>query len=684
MSVAKPGQANPARTASRLRTILRMVLSFFITAALLFLIIRLFPGLGYIQGVSTALLVILVLAAVQALLWPLLLRAVLALTYKISPAIMFISMPVISLLLAAVFIETSNLLSADFQVYSFGAALLIALLLTVSQLVLSAIFAFDDESIILRNTLRRIGAKAISKDDIGKPGIIFLEIDGLGEKVLGKAMALGKMPTLKRWMDSGSHRLVGWDSDLSSQTMAAQAGILHGNNSGIIAFRWYDKGKNKVVDAASLKDVAQLERQISDGNGLMSHGGVTRASLFSGDASSVLITGSRVFEETSADLRSYYLNPSSFLRTFALLVWDWVLEKKAAWGQALRKEEPRVKRGGVYFLIRSVVAVWLRDFSVFTLRGDMYAGVPYAYATLAGYDEVAHHSGIMRPDALEVLRKLDREFRKLELTAADAPRKYKFVVLSDHGQTQGATFRQRYGETLEEVVSRLLREGGNTLSVAVYRTKHEGVYHIDAAFKDSWISSTAVGSQLEHSILKSGQENVEKDAAVDVVVAASGNFGMIYFPAFERRASMEEMEAKYPGLLQGLVEHPGIGFIVAKSELRGPVALGKNGNLYLSTGEVEGQDPLSGYAPVTLHQLARADSFPDTPDIMVMSTYWEDEDEAAAFEELVGSHGGAGGEQSRPFILYPSEFDIVPEKISGAEAVYRIFKGWTEEVRWAD
>ncbi|MEI6186350.1 MAG: alkaline phosphatase family protein [Dehalococcoidia bacterium] len=681
MNAAKPESANPARTASRLRTILRMVLSFFITAALLFLIIRLFPGLGYIQGISTALLVILLLAAVQALLWPLLLRAVLALTYKISPAIMFISMPVLSVLLSAVFIETSNQLSADFQVYSFGAALLIALLLTIAQLVLSAVFAYDDEGIILRRTLRRIGAKAISKDDIGKPGIIFLEIDGLGEKVLRKAMAMGKMPTLKRWLDSGSHKLVGWDSDLSSQTMAAQAGILHGNNYGIVAFRWYVKGKNKVIDAAALKDVAQLEKQLSDGNGLMSHGGVTRASLFSGDASSVLITGSRVFEETSADLRSYYLNPSSFLRTLALLVWDWILEKRAAWGQALRKEEPRVKRGGVYFLIRSVVAVWLRDFSVFTLRGDLYAGVPYAYATLAGYDEVAHHSGIMRPDALEILRKLDREFRKLEMTAADAPRKYKFVVLSDHGQTQGATFRQRYGETLEEVVSRLLREGGNTPSVAVYRTKHEGVYHIDAAFKDYHISETAAGSQVYDTILQSGRENMEKDAAVDVVVAASGNFGMVYFPAFEQRAGMEELEAKYPGLLSGLVEHPGIGFIVTRSKLRGPVALGKKGKLYLSTGEVEGQDILSDYAPLTLQQLARGDSFPDTPDVMVMSTYWKDADEAAAFEELVGSHGGAGGEQSRPFILYPSEFDIGTEKIAGAEAVYKILKGWTDKVR---
>jgi hypothetical protein len=209
------------------------------------------------------------------------------------------------------------------------------------------------------------------------------------------------------------------------------------------------------------------------------------------------------------------------------------------------------------------------------------------------------------------------------------------------------------------------------VSVAVYRTKHEGVYHIDAALKDYGISATAVGSQVYESILKSGQENIEKDAAVDVVVAASGNFGMIYFPAFAQRAGMEEMEAKYPGLLQGLVEHPGIGFIVAKSGLRGPVAMGKKGKLYLSSGEVEGQDPLGDYAPLTLHQLARGDSFPDTPDIMVMSTYWKDEDEAAAFEELVGSHGGAGGEQSRPFILYPSEFDMGTQKISGAEAVYR-------------
>ena len=100
------------------------------------------------------------------------------------------------------------------------------------------------------------------------------------------------------------------------------------------------------------------------------------------------------------------------------------------------------------------MTVFLRDFSLFALKGDMYSGVPYIYVTLAGYDEVSHHSGIKRPDTLEVLRKLDREFGKLEKVARNAARKYKFVVLSDHGHTQGATFEDRYGESLADVVRR--------------------------------------------------------------------------------------------------------------------------------------------------------------------------------------------------------------------------------------
>ena len=55
------------------------------------------------------------------------------------------------------------------------------------------------------------------------------------------------------------------------------------------------------------------------------------------------------------------------------------------------------------------------------------------------------------------LESLDRMLGVLERLAPEAARRYHLVVLSDHGQSQGATFRQRYGETLDELVRPVLR-----------------------------------------------------------------------------------------------------------------------------------------------------------------------------------------------------------------------------------
>ena len=73
------------------------------------------------------------------------------------------------------------------------------------------------------------------------PGILFLEIDGLGLPVLRRAIRDGTTPNMARWLAEGSHRLLEWETDLSSQTGASQAGILLGDNDDIPAFRWVDK-----------------------------------------------------------------------------------------------------------------------------------------------------------------------------------------------------------------------------------------------------------------------------------------------------------------------------------------------------------------------------------------------------------------------------------------------------------
>ena len=661
--------------------LLRVSLSFFISALSLVLVLELFPGLGNVYSRLSVVWVVVVLAILQVVLWPVFIWAFLRLFYKVSAGFMCLAFPAFSLLLMTLFIMAGARLCPYFVIHGFGSAFLVALLLTVTSMIISSIFSIEDEPVIHHGILRIIGRWAVRTEDVGRPGLIFIEIDGLGEKVLREAIARGKMAHLKGWLESGTHKLIGWVSDLSSQTSAAQAGILHGNNFDIPAFRWYDKVRKRLVVSSSIKDLTELEKRVTDGDGLMRNGGAARGCLLSGDASQVLLTASRVFDETSAELSAYYLNPFGLVRSLWLMAWDIVLEKRSAWLQWLRNEQPRVNRGGIYFLFRALLTVIVKDFALATLRGDMYSGTPCAYVSLAGYDEVAHHSGIRSSDALEILRKLDREFGKLEKIAWYCPRSYRFVLLSDHGQSQGKTFSARYGEKLEELVDRLLNGEGLRLGVTGYETRHESAYYIDAALGRSGIPGSGVGRQFRGALDKSKQIRVGKGGEEeDVVVLASGNLGLISFTFADHRLTLEEIDSMFPGLLPGLTEHPGIGFVMVRTDGRGPVVLGKKGRVYLDDGLVEDESPLADYGPHAASLLSREDSFPNAPDVLLMSTYWKDTDEVAAFEEQLGSHGGIGGEQSRPFILYPSELDPGTDSLVGAEQVYGVFKRWLAEL----
>ena len=130
----------------------------------------------------------------------------------------------------------------------------------------------------------------------------------------------------------------------------------------------------------------------------------------------------------------------------------------------------------------------------------------------------------------------------------------------------------------------------------------------------------------------------------------------------------------FPELIPGIIENEFIGFILVRSKEKGDIAIGKKGKYYLDSGEIEGENPLEGFGENIVRHLKRNSSFEHTPDILVNSFYDKENDEVCAFEELVGSHGGVGGDQSKPFILYPSTWNIPDEKIIGAENIYKILK----------
>ena len=320
----------------------------------------------------------------------------------------------------------------------------------------------DDDTYTLRVT-QRIARRSGERTVTDAPGVVFLEIDGLALPVLRRAMRDGSAPTMARWLADGTHRLAEWETDLSSQTGASQAGILLGSNEDIPAFRWVEKETAKLVACSGPPDCAEIERRHASGQGLLADGGASRGNLLSGEADHVILTVSRMDAEKRANpgYRAFFANGFNVVTVLVLFFWEVVLEWSAA-GRAKRRDvRPRGHRGGIYPFLRATLCVVVRDLIVYGVLTDMMKGRPAIYATFSSYDEVAHHSGLERADTLEALRKLDQQFARIERARAYAARPYELVVLSDHGQTQGATFKQRNGYGLDELVERSLERGAD-------------------------------------------------------------------------------------------------------------------------------------------------------------------------------------------------------------------------------
>jgi hypothetical protein len=333
--------------------------------------------------------------------------------------------------------------------------------------------------------------------------------------------------------------------------------------------------------------------------------------------------------------------------------------------------------------LRAAACIVLRDLSIGLVLEDMHRGVPVIYVDLVGYDEVAHHAGPERPEALNEIAEADRQIGLLAKAAAATPRAYRIVVLSDHGQSQGATFRQRYGTSLEDLIRQLM--AGEPAMLAA-TSDVEGWGYLNTVLTQL-AGGEGRGARLARRRMHTAREAVASKLDTrhppgghDVVVAASGNLANVYLADVAERMTWDELEDRHPGLVEALASHPGVGLVLVRSGQDGPVVLGGSGLRRLGTGRVDGVDPLTGFGPLAESSLRRLDGFANVGDLVVVSMLDGETGEVAAFEELVGSHGGLGGAQTEAFVLHPS--DLVPpdEALVGAPAVHRILVRWLEEM----
>lgn len=534
-------------------------------------------------------------------------------------------------------------------------------------------------------------------------GMVVVQVDGLPAPLLRYGLLAGTLPTLSRWVRSGSHTATEWWARVPSTTPASQAGLLHGTNDGIPAFRWYEKradGQGRLVVANRPADAALIEQRLSDGRGLLADGGVSVSNLFSGDAAVNLMVMSRAGHlggmGPGGDYVRFFASPFVFVRALLLTVGEMLKELHQGRRQRIRGIEPRIRRHGSYVALRGLTNALLRDLNVALVAEHMIRGAPVVFVDFVDYDEIAHHAGIARPESLDALSGLDGVLATLERVAAAAPRHYRIVVLSDHGQSQGATYRQLAGRTLEEVVTELVgasavSETGDVEAWGPVNALLSDVLHASRT-TGRWAarrSAQAHGSGVILGPQREQRTTADTAGEPELVVAGSGNLGLVWFPQLPGRVPVEELQERFPALVPGLLREPGVGFVVVDSA-RGPLAIGPRGVHVLAEGTTEGLDPLQPFGPRAPADLARVAAMPGAPDVLVHSTVDAQTGEVHAFEELVGCHGGLGGWQNCPVLLHPSEWalddDLLDRSVPGeavlygADAVHRQLVRWLERI----
>ncbi|MBE6502018.1 MAG: phage holin family protein [Methanobrevibacter thaueri] len=635
------------------RTTLKRSIIIFIGNVLGIYLISFF-GLGVkISYFDDIAFLVIFISIINALLWPLLTRI-------FMPFLVF-TFGFGSLILNGILLE---LFAPMFDIEITGLAIILApLAMAFVTTFLSSLLTIEDDASYYRSVFR--DAKKKRKGKVKEyPGLIIVEIDGLAYDVLREALDKDLMPTVKSLIEDKTHTLRKWETDLSSQTGASQAGILHGNNTDITAFRWIEKANNnEMMQCSGVSKVKILEERISDGNGLLVDDGASRSNLFSGDTDNVIFTFSKILNIKKLYNKAWYSvfsNPSNFARILSLFIAEMILEIISQIKHSVMNIKPRIKRGIAYIVVRAATNVFMREINTSTLVGDMLIGdVDVAYSTYLGYDEIAHHSGVRDEDSWFALKGMDKQIRHLVNATKYTPRDYQFVIQSDHGQTNGATFMQRYGESFEDFVKSLLPKDMKMFAKMSSNEDH---------YAESFIPFTKNNDD------RIDEKEMEELGDSEVIVLASGNLAMIYLTQWSHRLTYEEINEFLPELIPGIINNEYIGFIVVKSSEHGNLAIGKNGTYYLDSDKIEGENPLEGFGENIARHIKRNVSFQYTPDILVNSFYDAENDEVCAFEELVGSHGGAGGSQSEPFILYPSDWDIGSDEILGAENIYKILK----------
>jgi len=669
--------------AARLALVRRALLSYAVACVALAVTSALLPGIR-ISGLETLLVAGLLLALLNGLarlffLW------------------LLIPLPVVTAQVAALLFQVAVLVALGHalpgvHVDGLAAAVGSSVLLTVLDSLLAEAVAVSDDESYCGMLVRQLVVHSRSSPRLPTPGLLVVQIDGLGLQVLNDAVPGARMPVLAGLLRDEQLALRPWTAMLPSTTPASQAGILHGRNEDIPGFRWFDKVAGRLVVANHPADAQAVAARLSDGTGLLADGGASVGNLFDGDASRSYLTMATITDPATANedrrrLHGFFVSTVDYLHMLVLMVGEVAKELYQAERERSFDVRPRMTRGMAYAVERAVTNVALRNLSTALVIEELFASTSTIYVDYTGYDAIAHHCGPERPEAIDALAGIDRAVGTLLRALHHTPRPYHVVLLSDHGQNLAATVRQRYGRPLEDVIVSLMGGSPTVLRASepvehrgtpgqmlaeIGRRRGAGAEFARAIPRARRSLGARAGSGRSDAPTRNGRD----EAPPDLVVCASGNLALVYFTMGTARLPMEEIDARHPGLIDALAAEPGVGLVLVQSHTLGPVVASPLGRRPLDAVGSPAVDPFGPYGACAAASLRRLNGFSNTGDLVVLGAQDDRTGEYTSFEELVGSHGGLGGWQIEPFIAYPAAWRLDDEPIVGAPAIHRQLAGW--------
>lgn len=636
-------------------------MTFAIAIVALGVVVWALPGVG-LRDVPSVLLATLILAALRVSSRPVLIAYLSDVSVAISTIVMVALQALALWAIAAV-----GLIGIERPVEALAGSVVFS----IANAVVTAALATGDDHSFFGTLVRQLAARKRKTATPTEPGIVFIQMDGLAHSILEDHVRAGRTPTLASWLRSGAMHLDPWEPLLPTQTSASQAGILHGNNDGIPGFRWWDKRDRRLMVSNHPKDAREIMRRVSNGDGLLARGGASIGNLLAGDAPRSFLTAATIDDPAREIRRShvldwFFVSPYSYIRWTLLSLGEIVKELVQARAAAAASGP----RGFPYPLERAATNVLLRHLTTALVIEEMWNLTDRIYVDYVDYDEIAHHAGPRSVEARDAVVGVDKIIGIIAKAASDAPRPYRFVVLSDHGQSPGAMFKQRYRQPLEEVIQQLV---GEAVKVQGSTGRAEQWGRMSSLISAASGLRT-IGRVASAYVRRSTGAPDDADEPPDIVVAASGNLAHISFTSVPGRADRNMIDAAYPGLVDGLVRHPGIGLIMVRAG-NGAIVLADRASRRLAEETVERIDILSPFGPNAIQGLRRLDAMDDCGDLVIISRYDAASGEVASFEDQIGTHGGLGGEQSHAFVLHPAEWGI-DGPLVGAVTVHKQIRRW--------